>query len=53
MSNFFSNKNQFINYYKYYNIEDFEDDYNILDDPLKKIKLLIIMNKTKPFYSKY
>ena len=38
MSNLFSNKNQFINYYKFYNIEDFEENYNVLDDPLKKIK---------------
>ena len=37
MSFLFSKKNQFLNYYKKYNIEDLEEDYNVLEDRLKKI----------------
>ena len=38
MSNLFSNKNKFTNYYKSYNAYDYEDSCNVLDDPHKVIK---------------
>ena len=37
MSFLFSKKNQFLNYYKKYNIKDLEEGYNVLEDRLKKI----------------